>query len=85
MAKAKKVVKKVAASIAVMVGKLVEGAKTIKVKKGATIKECLEAAGFKLNGEDVKNLTVNGEPAKLTDKVTAGDIILAVPQVDGGH
>jgi len=80
----KKAKAKATGNISVVVCKLMEDLKTIKVKKGATVQEVLKVGGIKLNGEEVKDLRVNGEVAKMTDKVKANDIITAVPQVDGG-
>jgi len=82
---AKAIVKKAVGMISVVVCKLMDNLKTIKVKKGATVQEVLKVGGVKLNGEEVKDLRVNGNVAKLADKVKAGDIITAVPQVDGGN
>jgi putative ubiquitin-RnfH superfamily antitoxin RatB of RatAB toxin-antitoxin module len=76
--------KKAVGTISVVVCKLMENLKTIKVAKGATVQDVLRVGGIKLNGEEVKDLRVNGNAVKMTDKVKAGDIITAVPQVDGG-
>jgi len=69
--------------VSVMVCELMRDLKTVEVATGGTVKDALELAGIKPDGEE--NLRVNGEEAKLTDKVSADDVITLVPHVAGGR
>ena len=66
----------------VMVCELMRDLKSVVVKPGASVKDALELAGVKVDGEE--NLRVNGEEAKLVDKISADDVITLVPHVSGG-
>ena len=75
---------KATAKISVTVCELMKDLKTIKVLKGATIEDVLKEAGLRKEGTKLEHLRVNGEVAKLSDKVSAGDVVTLVPQVEGG-
>ena len=80
----KKAKAKTAAKISVTVCELMKDLKVMKVSKGATVEDVLIAAGLKKEGMKLEHLRVNGEVAKLSDKVKADDVITLVPQVEGG-
>jgi molybdopterin converting factor small subunit len=69
--------------MSVMVCELMRDLKIVTVKDGATVKDALELAEVKIDGEE--NLRVNGEEAKLVDKLSADDVITLVPHVAGGR
>ena len=70
--------------IRVTVCELMKDLKTVTVATGATVKDVLEAAGINVEGK-LEHLRVNGDVAKLADKVSKEDVITLVPQVDGGR
>lgn len=83
----KKVVRKRGARklIDILVCELRTGAKRIKVEEDSTVEEVLHQAGLTVTDKAIKDLRINGDPAKLSDTVEADDIVSLVPQVDGGR
>ena len=70
--------------ITVTVCELMKDLKTVTVGADATVKDALEAAGISVEGK-MEHLRVNGNVAKLGSKVSKEDVIMLVPQVDGGR
>lgn len=67
----------------VVVLPLMEKAKEITIRRGATVAEALEKAGRE--GEDVSNLRINGREVKYTSVLKAGDMLVIAAPVSGGR
>lgn len=83
--KVTKVVKKVVATgtESVMFGRFGEQPKTIKVKKGATVKDMLSLAGVTIGTKE--KVWVNGTRATFETKVKSGDIVAVVSPKEAGN
>ena len=65
----------------VKVAKLGDKVQEFYLEGGKVVSDVLSAAGIAA-GADVR---LNGEPAKPTDQLRDGDIVVAVPNVRGGR
>ena len=72
--------------IRVSLGRLSEDVVELNIKRGGTLREALLKAEYEENGleELAKGVRVNGRPAKLNQKLRAGDFILILSNVQGG-
>ena len=91
MPRAKKVVKKAAASrrsrrevdeIEVKVARTGGEVKAFLLEEGASVEEALEASGVSYDKND--RIRVNGKSAELEDELSDGDIVTLAGKIKGG-
>lgn len=78
----RKVVKKAARSIKVMIGRFGSTPSAVNIKASSTVLEALTKAGIEVGSSE--RVWLNGERATRTDKVAAGDIISIVSPKQAG-